>query len=165
MQALFDAVDAERLERGLTWAALVGEINAPFAGTSSIPISASTVRGMAKKSSVTSAVVLQALRWLRRTPESFLSGGTAGANQGEALPEPGASRILRFDTRSMYEALDAERARLGMTWKRVAGELRGFSENMLRNLATGPLIGFPRVMMIPQWLSRSAASFVRTRNR
>jgi hypothetical protein len=32
---------------------------------------------------------------------------------------------------------------------------------MLTNLATGPLIGFPRVMMIPQWLGLPAANFVR----
>jgi hypothetical protein len=32
---------------------------------------------------------------------------------------------------------------------------------MLANLATGPLIGFPRVMLITQWLHRPAADFVR----
>jgi HlyD family secretion protein len=34
----------------------------------------------------------------------------------------------------------------------------------LTNLATGPLIGFPRVMLIPQWLGVPAASFVRGRD-
>ena len=38
------------------------------------------------KSSVTSAVVLQALRWLRRTPESFLAGHDAAPKAEEALP-------------------------------------------------------------------------------
>lgn len=83
----------------------------------------------------------------------------------ELLPEPGPSRILRFDTREMYDALDVERLKRGMTWKQMSGELPGFTENMLRNLASGPLIGFPRVMTITQWLRRPAASFVHVRSR
>jgi hypothetical protein len=39
--------------------------------------------------------------------------------------------------------------------------LPGFTESMLTNLSTGPLIGFPRVMILTQWLGRPAASFVR----
>jgi hypothetical protein len=61
----------------------------------------------------------------------------------------------------MHAALNAERVERGMTWKQVAHELPGFTDSMLTNLATGPLIGFPRVMMITQWLCRPAASFVR----
>lgn len=165
LQALQAALEEARLARGLTWNELAAEINKAFEGTTSIPISVSTLKGMAKKSSVTSGVVLQVLRWLGRTPESFLAGADTAAKEDETLPEPGPGRVLRFDTRAMYDALDAERTRRGMKWKDVAGELRGFSENMLRNLATGPLIGFPRVMMIPQWLGRPAVSFVRVRNR
>jgi hypothetical protein len=165
MQGLHAALDEERRTRGLSWAALVDEINKPFAGTPSIPISVSTVRDMQDKRSVTSAVVLQVLRWLGQAPESFLQGNDADPQEHERLPEPGPSRILRFDTRAMYAALDAERSRREMTWKQVASELPGFTENMLRNLAAGPLIGFPRVMMIPQWLGRPAVSFVRAHSR
>ena len=165
IDALYDALDAERLARNLSWTELTMEINEPFQGTPSIPISVSTIRNMRDKRSVTSAVVLQVLRWLGRTPESFLEGRDTVPAAEEALPSAGPSRILRFDTRAMYAALDAERAQRGMTWKQVAKELPGFTENMLRNLATGPLIGFPRVMMIPQWLGRPAASFVRVHSR
>jgi hypothetical protein len=31
----------------------------------------------------------------------------------------------------------------GIAWKQVADELPGFTESMLTNLATGPLLGFP----------------------
>ena len=165
MRALQAALEEARLARGLTWNTLTGEINRAFEGTTSIPISASTLKGMARKSSVTSAVVLQVLRWLERTPESFLAGSGAAARDEEKLPEPGPGRVLRFDTRAMYDALDAERARRGMKWKEVADELPGFTENTLRNLAAGPLIGFPRVMMISQWLGRPAVSFVRAHHR
>jgi hypothetical protein len=65
----------------------------------------------------------------------------------------------------MHAALDAQRLKRGMKWKQVAGELPGFTETMLTNLANGPLIGFPRVMMITQWLGRPAASFVRDHGR
>lgn len=164
MQALQSELDAQRIARGLSWAELTAEINKPFRATPSIPISVSTLRGMSRKRSVTSAVVLQVLRWLRRTPESFLAGETPPlANQ--ELPEPGPGCILRFDTQAMHAALNEERIRRGLSWKQVAQDLPGFTEAMLRNLATGPLIGFPRVMMIPQWLHRPAAYFVRVRTR
>lgn len=120
---------------------------------------------MAARRSVTSGVVLQILSWLGRTPESFLSGSHSAPVGGEALPESGPARILRFDTRAMYDALDAERLKRGMAWKQVAAEMPGFTESMLRNLGTGPLIGFPRVMIITQWVARPAASFVRVCSR
>jgi hypothetical protein len=165
LQGLHTALDAARQARALSWVALVAEINRPFEGTSSIPISVGTVRGMQNKRSVTSAVILQTLRWLGRSPESFLSGGDAAPQAHDVLPEPGLSRILRFDTRAMHAGLDAERMKRRMTWRQVADELPGFSESMLKNLATGPLIGFPRVMMISQWLGRPTASFVRDHSR
>jgi hypothetical protein len=165
MKRLHATLDAERLTRRLSWSELTNEINKPFEGTPSIPISVATIRGMLNKSSVTSAVVLQALRWLRRTPESFLAGHDAAPKAEEMLPDPGPSRILRFDTKALYAALEAERSDRGLTWKQLAGELPGFTDSMLTNLSTGPLIGFPRVMILTQWLRRPTASFVRGRAR
>ncbi len=164
MKAFHAALDARRQSRRLSWTELTAEVNEPFQGTTSLPISATTIRSMPNKRSVTSAVVLQVLRWMCRTPESFLSGYSSAPRAEETLPVGGPSRILRFDTRSMHAALDAERLRRQMSWKQVAAELPGFTESMLTNLATGPLIGFPRVMLIPQWLGMPAASFVRERD-
>lgn len=161
MSLLHASLDAERRRRQLSWTDLVAEINRPFDGTSSIPIAVAAIRDMAKKTSVTSAVVLQVLRWLGQPPEHFLQGDAAPSPAAEPLPEPGPSRILRFDTRAIHGALNAERATRGLTWKQVAAELPGFSESMLSNLATGPLIGFPRVMMLTQWLGVPATRFVR----
>jgi hypothetical protein len=81
------------------------------------------------------------------------------------LLDPGPSRILRFDTKALYAALEAARHGEGLSWKELARQLPGFTENTLRNLSTGPLIGFPRVMLLTQWLGRPAASFVRDRKR
>ena len=143
---------------------MTAQINQPFEGTPSLPISLTTLRGMTNKSSVTSAVVLQVLAWLGRTPESFFAGRADVPDASEQLPDNGPGRILRFDTRAMYEALNAQRVERGLTWKQVAKELPGFRDSMLTNLASGPLIGFPRVMLLTQWLGRAAASFVRVRN-
>ena len=73
--------------------------------------------------------------------------------------------ILRFDTYALYKALQQERLRRGLTWQQVAKELPGFTVSMLTNLATEPLIGFPRVMFLTQWLGRPAADFVKARSR
>jgi hypothetical protein len=72
---------------------------------------------------------------------------------------------LRFDTAALHAALDAKRRERGQTWREVASELPGFTPNMLTNLASGPLIGFPRVMTLTQWLGRPAADFVRARSK
>jgi hypothetical protein len=79
----------------------------------------------------------------------------------EELPHVEPHQILRFNTRSLYEALDQERKTRGVTWQQIAAELPGFKPAMLTNLANGPLIGFPRVMLLTQWLKRPAADFVR----
>jgi hypothetical protein len=165
MNALQAALDDERRARGLTWNELGAAISEPFKNTPSIPISVGTLRNMTAKRSVTSAVVLQVLRWLRRTPESFLVGRGQTQAPGEELPEAEPGQILRFDTAAIHAALDARRRERGMTWATVAGEIRGFTPGMLTNLAKGPLIGFPRVMRLTQWLGRPASDFVRVRSR
>jgi hypothetical protein len=161
MHVFHAALDGARQAHGLSWAELAAETNRPFKGAISIPIHPSTPRGMLAKRSVTSAVVLQALAWLGRTPESFLMGAAAGTET--PLPAAGPGRVLRFDTRALHDALDAQRQARGLAWVQVAAELPGFTPTMLTNLATGPLIGFPRVMLLTQWVGRSAADFVRVR--
>ena len=165
MPAFHRELDAQRRARGLSWIQLAAEINRPFESTPSIPINPATLRDVLKKRSVTSTVVLQVLRWLGRTPESFLSGPTRYASSDERLPEAGLDRILRFDTRAIYDALQQERLRRDLTWQQVADEMPGFTASMLTNLASGSLIGFPRVMTLTQWLGRPAATFVRARSR
>lgn len=118
--------------------ALVAEINKPFEGTPSILISVSTIKGIGNKNSVTSAVVLQILRWLRRTPESFLIGSGTVPHVSETLLDPRSTGILRFDTRAIHAAFNTEHLKRGMIWKQVAEEMPGFTESMLTNLATDP---------------------------
>jgi len=163
MRLFFETMDETRRARDWTWAQLGVAINAPFAGTPSIPISTSTLRGMLDKHSVTSAVVVQVLRCLKRSPESFMTGPSA--IPGRPFRDPGIGRILRFDTRALYDALNVRREERHLTWSQVAAELPHFTASMLTNLASGPLIGCPRVFRITQWLHRPAADFVKAYGR
>ena len=163
MHALHAALDLARQAKGLSWAELATQTNRPFEGTTSIPIHPATLRDMLAKRSVTSAVVLQALAWLGRTPESFLNG--PAPFREAPLPESGPGHVLRFDTLALHTALNAQRQARGLSWAQVAAQLPGFTPSMLTNLASGPLIGFPRVMSLTQWLGRPAADFVRVRPR
>ena len=159
MHAFHAALDTTRQAKGLSWAELAAQTNRPFKGTNSIPIHPATLRDMLAKRSVTSAVVLQALAWLGRPPESFLDGPSLYPEA--PLPESSPGHVLRFDTCGLHAALDAQRQARGLSWTQVAAQLPGFTPSMLTNLATGPLIGFPRVMLLTQWLARPAADFVR----
>ena len=68
--------------------------------------------------------------------------------------------VLRFDTRKLYEALDAERKTRGLTWPQVAAEA-GVPASHMRGLSNGGRTGFPGVMRLTRWLRRPASEFVR----
>ncbi len=94
-------------------------------GTGLSPIAASTLSGMRGKRVIEGDGVLQALRWLNRTPESFVPGHVPAAN--EALPHVDPDRILRFDAIAIYQALDAQRIARGLSWSQVAREIGGIA--------------------------------------
>ena len=127
MRALCTALEDARAARGLSWTALVAEMNAPFKFVPSIPTSLSTIRGMGGRASVTSAVVLQVLRWLGRSPESFLKGRappTGADASAEALPDVGPQRILRFDTKGYTRRWRRRGARAGLPGDRSRASCR-----------------------------------------
>ncbi|HSS75741.1 MAG TPA: hypothetical protein VLV54_03260 [Thermoanaerobaculia bacterium] len=163
--ALFAALDGQRQARGMSWQQVVRDINALFENVPAQPISVSTVTGMRNREAIEGDGVLQMLRWLKRAPESFVPGYPEAAAETLALPDVGPHQILRFDTRELYTALDAQRIARGMTWKQVASEIGGFSAASLTRFAMGGRTGFPQVMRITGWLRRPAVSFVRVSNR
>ncbi|HLI02074.1 MAG TPA: hypothetical protein VKV06_14900 [Acidimicrobiales bacterium] len=159
LAALAAALDARRLELGLTWTELAIQATDRPGRRSERRISASTFKGIGQRSSVRDTVVLQALRWLGRTPESFVPG--RGETSGRPVPDDETGRPA-LDTQAIYEALDARRLREGLTWRAVADRLGpGWHPLMLTRLAEGTGIGFPRVMRIFRWLDRPVADFVR----
>jgi transcriptional regulator with XRE-family HTH domain len=149
LQALQDALDAERRARGLSWAALARAVG----------VSASTLRRLGTRRAVEGDGVLQMLRWLGRSPESFVSGG--GPRDGDSVALPTAPRgVLRFDARALHAALEARRRDGGMTWEEVAAAIGGTNAGALRRLRGGGRVAFPPVMRVCAWLGEPVARFV-----
>lgn len=158
LRALYAALDAERRARGLSWAAATREMNgrAERVSAGRHQMSASTVKGVGKRTVAEGDGVLAMLRWLKRTPESFVQGHADGAR----LPEVPAGKVLRFDTKRMHAALEAQRVARGMIWEEVAKEV-GLGVSSLKYLANGGRTAFPQVMRIVRWLGRPATEFTR----
>ncbi|HKE86092.1 MAG TPA: hypothetical protein VKB50_20170 [Vicinamibacterales bacterium] len=158
LRALYDVLDEQRQERGLSWAALAAELNRHR--TTLRPISASTITGLRQKPVGEGDGILQMLLWLGRTPESFLPGIADAHSAPFRLPELKNGQILRWDTKALFLALNAQRQERGVTWADVAREVR-FTPGMLTNLSKGGRIGFPRVMRLVRWLGQPAVTFTR----
>src|ERR1700746_2078409 len=109
--AFFEASDAQRTQRGLSWRQVADQIWEQSAALNrqrqDHPISPSTLTGVARRGDCTCQHALFFLRWLRRTPESFLS--PPAACSATALPAAGPDRRLRWDLPALYEALNARR--------------------------------------------------------
>jgi hypothetical protein len=160
LAALYQALDAQRIARGLSWSQAAHEINRLSAGAPVRAISVSTLTSTRTKRVAEADGVLQMLRWLNRTPESFVPNHPRADDKSARLPNVPTSQILRFDTRALYAALDAQRHRSEMTWVQVAAEV-GVSASSLTHLSEGGRTRFPDVMRMVQWLDRPAAAFTR----
>lgn len=96
-RALYDAIDAKRKERSLSWKELAAEVNR--LRTRLRPISVSTITGLRKKPADEGDGILQMLLWLRRTPESFVPGMIDPMSEGFLEPQLQSGQILRWDTK------------------------------------------------------------------
>jgi hypothetical protein len=155
---LYAALDEQRRERRLTWEQTAREISRAFERTSAGPLSASTLTGIPKRGQIEGDGVLQMLRWLNRTPESFVSG-VKDSDVDTALPRVRSDQVLRFDAHAVHAALNARRHDRGLTWIQVATEIGGVTASGLTRLQKGGRVAFPGVMRICRWLGRPAASF------
>jgi len=158
---LYAALDAERSARGITWRQAMQEINA-VGRWHGHPLSHSTVRSLRTKPVAEGDGVLQLLRWLKRTPESFMRGCERAAADAMPLPDLLPHQILRFDTKQLFAAVDARRLERGRTWVQVAQEIGTLTPANLTHLQKGGRTAFPHVMRIVRWLDRPAADFVRS---
>jgi hypothetical protein len=159
LKVLHAALDSQRRARGLTWAQATREIGAVGA-VPRRPIATSTITGLTTKRVAEADGVLQMLRWLERPPESFVPGHPLAELTSANLPEADAREVLRFDTHKLYEALDARRVTLGLTWQQMAS-LIGVPATHMRGLAKGGRTAFPDVMRLTAWLRHPVAQFVR----
>lgn len=161
-RAMFQALDAERRARGLTWKGVASEIWemswALNARRQSHPIAPSTLTGIAKRGDTTCQHALFILRWLGRSPESFLGGD--GARTSVSLPPVGPGRRLRWDLAALYEAVDARRKERELTWADVARELRCTPSQVTGLKRARFATGMRLAMNIVQWLDRPSSDFI-----
>ena len=79
--ALYDALEYQRLERGLTWQGVANQVwdlsSVLNAQRGDHPLSVSTIKNLGLRRATSCQHALFLLRWLDRTPESFLKGGVA----------------------------------------------------------------------------------------
>ena len=68
--------------------------------------------------------------------------------------------MRRFDPKALFQALDAQRKRRGLTWAAVAREI-GVSAGTLTRTADGGRMEADGMLAMCRWLGRSAESFVR----
>ena len=142
------AVEAERRARGLTWAGLVAELG----------VSATTIRGLGKRSAVEADGALALCRWLGRAPESFADG------DGPALPTAGPGRFLRTDVRALHAALQEACEARGVGWAGLAALVSRAgmptAAPMLTRYARGGRADIDRLVILAGWLGRPVADFV-----
>jgi hypothetical protein len=150
-QALYDAVDAQRRERAMTWSDLSEELR----------ISRSTIKSMTtRRWGIELDGVIGLARWVGRTVESFAGG------DGGPPPRPNShgktGRYVRFETAALYVALSEELERREMTWEQVAAEIwpsGPWGPDQLKGMAKGGRSDVDRAIAICQWLGRTIQSF------
>jgi hypothetical protein len=136
----------------------------PFTQGGSRPLALSTVKGLRTKAAAEGDGVLQMLRWLGRSPESFGDGASTAA--GTPLPAVGPHQVLRLDTRRLHVALNVARVERGLTWAEVADAIGGrTTHSTLVHLSKGGRSGFPHVMRLTRWLGAPLAHIVRITRR
>jgi hypothetical protein len=161
--AFYAALDDQRTTLGLSWPAvahqlweLSSELNARRRDH---PISPSTLTNMASNPRISCQHALFMLRWLGRSPESFLQGAT-GDDERFALPMAGPDRRLRWALKLLYASMDEKRRQDGLTWRALAPVLH-CSPNQLTGLRTAKFAtNMDLAMRIVQWIGRPAADFV-----
>ena len=161
--ALFDALDEQRIARQLSWTGVAKEIRNQSATLSARlldhPFSPSTLTGMPRRIHSSCQHALAVLRWLGRSPESFISGSTVDPAR-TALPLAGDDRRLRWDLQKLYKALDKQRRERHKTWIQLACELQ-CTANQLTGIRTARYaISMRLAMRVAQWLHRPARDFV-----
>lgn len=164
VSALYFALDARRLEFDLSWSQVAKEL---WLLSSELnerrrdhPISPATLTRMETRQQISCQHALFMLRWLGRTPESFLAGYEAGDDVRFALPAGGADRRLRWALKLLWASMDEKRRQDDLTWRLLADVLE-CTTSQLTGLKTARFATGMRVAMnIVQWLERPAAEFV-----
>ena len=162
LPAFFDALDAQRQERGVDWTRLAEELweqssalNAELGGHALCP---GAIVRLPRTGRISCQYALFMLRWLQRAPEDFLSGPVVDVGDVR-LPDAGPGSRLRWDLAQLHAALNAERQDRELTWAALADGLH-CTPGRLTNLRTARLTDMDLAMRVTQWLEVPAASFI-----
>lgn len=128
LSALLHALDAERLARGMTWAAIAGAVH----------VSVATLRAMPARGNVEADAAVLILQWLgRRCAEFTVHPPRATQGRTRRVREvPVPPLFARFDTIALHAALDRVRGERGLAWDQVAAEL-GVSASVIARFRKG----------------------------
>jgi hypothetical protein len=166
-RALHAALDSQRQAEGLSWSGAAAAIWSMAAalnaardarGLANHPISPSTLQNLGKRGDTSCQHALFFLRWLQRTPESFLRG--AALDAGRPLPACGADRRPRWDLKALHAGLNDARVSRGATWAQTAAELRCQPGQLTGLKSARYATGMGLAMRITQWVARPAAEFM-----
>jgi hypothetical protein len=150
---LWEALNAKRQSEGLSERQMMAEIN--MVNHQRVPMSLSTVKNMVRRNDTTCQHALHMLRWLDRTPESFL----VGTQVNESLPFSAEGRVY-WSMRALAGAVGDEREKQGLTWNQLA-QVLSCSESQvsgLRKLKYG--VSVHLATRITQWLKRPSSDFI-----
>ena len=159
-KAFHGELDAQRQARDLTWAELARELSGPRR-EGFHPMSPSTLAGMADKKGILSPNnVMAALRWLGRTPESFMAGHPDASVGARFSADAELTTFWDFD--ALRTAVETRRVQLDMTPAQAAADI-GVPVATVRTLLKGGGAGFPRIMRFTTWLDQPATEFLHSR--
>jgi hypothetical protein len=163
VRALYSALDERRAEDGLSWREVADQLWALSAELNhrrhDHPISPSTITNMAKNPRIGCQHALFMLRWLSRSPESFLEGATDD-DPRFGLPSAGADRRLRWSLKLLYKTMDEKRRQVALTWSQLGARL-GCGPGRLTGLRRAKYAtDMDLAIRIVQWIGQPAADFV-----
>ena len=122
------------------------------------PLSPSTILNMSKRGNTTCQHAFIFLQWVGRSPESFLPGASRAFNR--PVRQFGSDRRPRWHLRRLYDALNARRQELQMTWPEVAQEL-GCTSNQLTGIRRARYAtNMKLAMRIVQWVGQPSIDFI-----
>lgn len=160
--ALFDALDAQRADRGLDWFPLAAEL---WDQSSDLnvrltdhPLCGGAIMRLPQRKAISCQHALFMLRWLGRGPEDFLAGAIVDVGD-TSLPDAGPDCRLRWNLTQVHAELNEQRRRRGLTWAQLAHDLV-CTPARLTNLRTARFADMDLTMRITQWLGRPATAFV-----
>ena len=145
-RGVWEAIEAERQARGLNRTQLLRDIDW---------VSQGVLNRLEQGGPTTCQHIVGLLRWLGRSPESFMPGVIDCP--AYALPDTGLFPV-RWSMPALYEAIDARREELGMSW-REAGDAIGWpTVKELKTIKYG--IPMHLAMRLTRWLGKPAATYM-----